>query len=103
MSEAVVTVLASRHAMVMGSDTTRHRGDGGSDLLGGGKVDVAQEARLAGTALGGVDAVDAHVDHNGAWLDPVALDHLGPPHGQRRRYRPAGRWTASRRCANERP
>ena len=40
-----------------------HRGDGGGDLANGIEIDVA--AKLA------VDAVDAHVDHDGAGADHV--------------------------------
>eukprot|EP00042_Codosiga_hollandica_P053830 m.715111 g.715111 ORF g.715111 m.715111 type:complete len:501 (-) comp58785_c0_seq2:2202-3704(-) len=62
------------------TNTTRNRGDEGSHVLCSCKVHVTNET--AASFLGCIrDSVDAAIDHNRAWLDPISLNEVGLSNG----------------------
>ena len=74
------------------ADASGNRGDPRRALLHRVEVDVADELAVGAP-------VDADVDHDGAGLDPVALDELRRGPRRPRRCRPAGRVPGRSRVA----
>ena len=62
--------MAHQHGGGHGAHTARHGGDGTNNRLRGNKIDVTHQLAIRLT-------VDPDVNHDGAFLDPFALDQAG--------------------------